>query len=228
MIKKTLIAGLLSGITITSALAADAFNIQIPDITKIIPQPPKPGTLVYQNDMDISHASFFVKDAKRYKLAQSDADDSTQGFVKTFEQAFGHPISEKATPTIWNLLSQLQATAVNFAKPAKLYYNRIRPFAYFHEKPCVPTGNTPTSYPSGHTTVGWAIALTLSQINPARATQIMQKGYEFGQSRVVCGAHFPSDVNAGYLVGATMFSQLQDSPKFQQEVKQAKQEIAQK
>ena len=126
------------------------------------------------------------------------------------------------------MIKQINATDSKFAQPAKLYYHRIRPFAYFHEKPCVPTDSVNRSYPSGHTTVGWAIALTLSQINPARATQIMQKGYEYGQSRIVCGAHWPSDVQAGYLVGSVMFSQLQTSPEFQKEIQQAKQEIAQK
>jgi acid phosphatase (class A) len=54
----------------------------------------------------------------------------------------------------------------------------------------------------------------------------MKRGYEFGQSRVVCRVHYPSDVSAGYLVGSIMFSQLQTSPEFQQEIKLAQQEIA--
>ena len=228
MIKKAITAGLLSAITVTSALAADNLNVNVPNVRAIIPLPPTPGSLVYQNDMDISHASFFVKDAKRYKQATSDAIYSTLGFAKSFEKAFGHTISKQATPAIWELLTQFQTVEGQFTHPVKAYYHRIRPFAYFHEKPCQQSKHFNTSYPSGHTTLGWAIALTLSQINPARATEIMRRGYEFGQSRIICGVHWTSDVNAGYLVGATMFSQLQNSPKFQQEVQEAKQEIAQK
>ena len=237
MIKKAIIAGLLSAITITSVFAADnslalaadgGFNVEVPTLKAILPPPPKPGSLVYQNDMDVSHASFFVKDAKRYKLAIAEADESVNGFANTFEQAFGHPISQQATPVAWKLINQLIVTHEKFTDPIKHYYHRIRPFAYFHEKACSPSSHINTSYPSGHTTTGWLIALSLSQINPARATQIMQKGYEYGQSRIVCGSHWPSDVKAGYLAGSIVFSQVQDNPLYQQEVQQAKQEIAQK
>ena len=237
MLKKTIIAGLLSVITITSVFAADnssalaadgGLNIRVPDIKQIIPTPPKPETLLYQNDMDISHASFFVKDAKRYKLATEEADESVKGVAKTFDKAFGHTISPQATPVIWKLMNQLMVTHREYTHPVKAYFHRIRPFAYFHEKACKKVSHINTSYPSGHTTIGWVTALTLSQINPARATEIMQKGYEFGQSRIVCGALWPSDVQAGYLVGSVMFSQLQTSPEFQKEIQQAKQEIAQK
>ncbi|WP_395167059.1 acid phosphatase [Francisella salimarina] len=225
MIRKILFVGSLTAI-ISSAFAADRLNIDIPDIKQIIPPPPTPGTLLYQNDMNISHASFFIKNTNRYKLAQSDANYSPEGFAQAFEKAFGHQISKKETPAIWKILNQLEIAEGEFTKPAKLFYHRTRPFAYFHEKACVKTDNIHRSYPSGHTTIGWAIALTLSEINPSRTNQIMKRGYEFGQNRIVCGVHYPSDVNAGYLVGSIMFSQLQTSPEFQQEIKLAKKEIS--
>ena len=230
MIKKVITAGLLSAITITSALAADGdLNIRIPDIKQIIPPPPKPGSLLYQNDMDISHATFFVKDAKRYKLATSDAyNNNPEGYAKVFRKAFGHTISQQDTPVILKIFAQLKVAERKASKPVKAYYHRIRPFVYFHEKPCKPSKHINTSYPSGHTSSGWLVALTLSQINPARATEIMKRGYEFGQSRIICGSHWPSDVNGGYLMGSVVFSQMQTSPEFQKEIQLAKQEIAQK
>ena len=41
------------------------------------------------------------------------------------------------------------------------------------------------SYPSGHTSVGWAWALILSEIAPERQNQILSHGLAYGQSRSV-------------------------------------------
>jgi acid phosphatase (class A) len=36
--------------------------------------------------MDITHASFFIKNADRYKLAQADANYSPEDFAQAFEK----------------------------------------------------------------------------------------------------------------------------------------------
>ncbi|HAC6544645.1 TPA_asm: non-specific acid phosphatase, partial [Salmonella enterica subsp. salamae serovar 48:d:z6] len=71
------------------------------------------------------------------------------------------------------------------------------------------------SYPSGHTAYGTLLALVLSQARPERAQELARRGWEFGQSRVICGAHWQSDVDAGRYVGAVEFARLQTIPAFQ-------------
>ncbi len=70
---------------------------------------------------------------------------------------------------------------------------RVRPFVFFDKATCNPPGEKKLrnngSYPSGHTTESWAVALLLAEINPANQQQILKKGYEYGQSRIICGAH---------------------------------------
>ncbi len=46
------------------------------------------------------------------------------------------------------------------------------------------------SYPSGHTAAGWGWALAFSQINPERSNELFMCGLAFGQSRVICNAHW--------------------------------------
>ena len=41
------------------------------------------------------------------------------------------------------------------------------------------------SSPCGHTAIGWAWALTLSEISPERADSILARGRAFGESRVI-------------------------------------------
>ena len=80
---------------------------------------------------------------------------------------------------------------------------------------------------SGHTAYGWTLALVLAQIAPSHAEAIIKRGYEFGQSRVICGAHWQTDVNAGRIVGAVEYSKLQTIAKFQEDLRKASEEINQ-
>lgn len=52
---------------------------------------------------------------------------------------------------------------------------RIRPFAFYGVSTCNTTEQDKLakngSYPSGHTSIGWATALVLAEINPQRQTK---------------------------------------------------------
>jgi len=50
------------------------------------------------------------------------------------------------------------------------------------------------SYPSGHTTGGWATAMILTEMFPERYNEIFKSGYTFGVSREIARAHWHSDV----------------------------------
>jgi acid phosphatase (class A) len=64
-----------------------------------------------------------------------------------------------------------------------------------------------TSYPSGHSAFGMACGILLAQIVPEKRAELFARAYQYGESRVILGAHFPSDVAAGQqiaLAGATL------------------------
>ena len=86
--------------------------------------------------------------------------------------------------------------------------------------------STNGSYPSGHTSIGWAMALVLSEINPERADIILKRGFEIGQSRVIWGYHWQSDVDAGRIVASGIVAKLHSNPKFLEQLKKAKEEFA--
>ena len=68
------------------------------------------------------------------------------------------------------------------------------------------------SYPSGHTSVGWAWALILSEIAPERQNQILSRGLAYGQSRSVCNVHWNSDVQAGFVIGFATIARFHSNP----------------
>jgi acid phosphatase (class A) len=51
-------------------------------------------------------------------------------------------------------------------------------------------------------------------------------GWEFGQSRIICNAHWQSDVNQGGLMGAAAVARLHADSGFLEDLAVAKNEIA--
>ena len=78
----------------------------------------------------------------------------------------------------------------------------------------------------GHTSIGWATALVLAEINPQRQNEILKRGFELGESRVICGYHWQSDVDAARIVGSAVVATLHTNPAFQQQLQKAKDEFA--
>jgi acid phosphatase (class A) len=114
-------------------------------------------------------------------------------------------------------------------RAAKNYYMRTRPYAYYKEMTCNPKDqeklSTNGSYPSGHTAIGWATALVLSEINTERQNEILIRGFEIGQSRVICGYHWQSDVDAARIVASAVVARLHADKQFAKQLKKAKKEF---
>jgi acid phosphatase (class A) len=94
------------------------------------------------------------------------------------------------------------------------------------ETPCSSDESKPNGYPSGHASIGWAWALALAEIAPDRGDEILKRGADFGVSRVYCGVHYASDIEAGRIIGAATFSKLHANPVFNAQMAFAGREIA--
>ena len=82
------------------------------------------------------------------------------------------------------------------------------------------------SYPSGHATTGWLWGSILAELAPQAADQLIARGIAFGDSRVVCGFHYPSDIAAGRLAAAALLDRLHGDRHFQEDLAAARRELA--
>ncbi|HBC1013480.1 TPA: phosphatase PAP2 family protein, partial [Escherichia coli] len=176
-------------------------NMQAIDSLALLPPPPEVGSIAFLNDQAMYEKGRLLRNTERGKLAAADADIDGGGVATAFSEAFGHPITAKDSPEIYKLLTNMLEDAGDLAtRAAKQRYMRIRPFAFYGVSTCNQRDqkklSTNGSYPSGHTSIGWASALVLSEINPEKQNNILKRGYEIGQSRVICGFHWQSDVDA--------------------------------
>lgn len=53
----------------------------------------------------------------------------------------------------------------------------------------------------------------------------MQKAKDYGQSRIICGSHWQSDVDAGEKVGAALYAALKNHREFVEAMNEAKDEL---
>jgi acid phosphatase (class A) len=66
----------------------------------------------------------------------------------------------------------------------------------------------------------------IAEVVPEKASPILARGKAFGDSRIICGVHFQSDIEAGRYLGSAMVSRLHDDPAFMADLAKAKAEVA--
>lgn len=201
---------------------------QAPDSLALIPPPPAPGSAALALDLAVAAQARTLRDGPRWQQARRDADLGFPAGAQQYACALGIAIDADHTPHLYRLLSYLRADGSAAARAAKKHYDRLRPFAVDHLPSCTPEEDADTSgsYPSGHTTIGWAWALVLAELAPERASAILQRGRSIGDGRLVCHVHWNSDVVAGRTVAAALVARLHDDPLFRSDLAAARKEIA--
>ena len=76
------------------------------------------------------------------------------------------------------------------------YLNRPSSNFVYNHGPAMDLTNSP-SYPSGHTTYGYTGAVLLAVLVPERYAQMIARGAEYGNDRVIMGSHYVMDVLGG-------------------------------
>lgn len=212
----------------------DLFFLQESEVANsfdLLPAPPDAGSIYFLYDKAQYDWGKMQRNTPRGEQAVRDARVGGNGVPMAFAEAFGIEITKEKTPEIHKLIINMREDAGDLAtRHAKDYYMRVRPFSFFNEMTCNPEQqeelSTNGSYPSGHTAIGWATALVLAEINPNRQNEILKRGYEMGQSRVICGYHFQSDVDAARIVSSGVVARLHANDAFMAQLGKAKAEFA--
>jgi acid phosphatase (class A) len=206
---------------------------ELPNMLKWAPAPPDTMGAAFTYDiMQYMWGKEMRQNKERADIAIRDAVYSLECIAQEFSEPFGLTISEENTPEIWKLLRDAKATCEAISGFPKYYYKRKRPFVRFQEPTATPQFEPELrrnfSYPSGHTILGWASALLLTEINPERADTILARGMMYGESRVIVGAHWQSDVDAARLAAAAAYARLHTSERFLEQMRRARQEFQKK
>lgn len=205
-------------------LTADAL-----DGETVIGPPPASDSPRGKADRTIYLDTRAMAGSPRWIAATSDSDLWSGGAMQRYACALGAQISAGATPRTYHLLQRVEVDARTIGTPVKNKYNRTRPLIGDDQPVCVVRADwmrTNASYPSGHAMTGWAWGLILGELQPAKASGLMEAGREVGESRVICGVHYQSDVEAGRTLGAAMVARLHADPIFRRDLTAARTELS--
>ena len=203
---------------------------EVPNAVYWLPAPPAPGSSQFMHDISQYYwGKEQRQDTLRAQKAIREAAYEIADMVPLFSEAFGFEISEEKTPAIYKVVYRGVETIRLSATEPKATYMRTRPYVYFNEPTLVPQDEeelrTNGSYPSGHTIKAWGMALVLCEINPDAQDALYKLGYEWGQSRVIAGFHWQSDVDASRLLAAACYARLHTCKSYLDDMKAAQKEF---
>ena len=212
-----------------SSATAYLADEDLPDATVFLPSPSKPGDALFAGDLAYYAWGKSVRSSQRGTVAHDDASSSMSYIAKRMEPALGFLIDADRMPNLCRLLSRSYTTTNNANKKAKDHFKRKRPYVEFDEPTGVPEGErgsrNSASYPSGHATRGWTMALVLAELFPERSEEILKVGYEYGESRVIVGYHYQSDVDAARIAAGAALAVLHANEDFQKDMELARKEL---
>ncbi|KQY29559.1 acid phosphatase [Caulobacter sp. Root487D2Y] len=186
------------------------------DGRQVVPPPPVRGSAVDDQDRRTFLETRKLKDSPRWSLAQQDAHEAR--IMDAYSCALGVTPSRQTTPRLAAMLRRVGRDVRPAIAGPKRLYDRRRPYQVDRGPICARSGMivalTP-DYPSGHATWGWTVGLLLAKAQPQRADAILERARAYGESRVVCGVHNASSVDAGRINAAALVDALSASSAFQ-------------
>ena len=189
------------GTTLGSAYVARFHYIDQKKTSKL---PPSIGDLIsYATAVSGAHSN-----AGKYLFANETTDGKTPvssdvatilkeigGVDDIFGKAYRLPAGTATADAFGNSRPyQTESSVTQFVGPD--YLNTPSGNYVYNHGPMMDLTNSP-SYPSGHTTYGYTGAILLAVLVPERYAQMVARGAEYGNDRIIMGSHYVMDVMGG-------------------------------
>ena len=193
------------------------------DVRALIAPPPDENSLVGQGEHEIAIDLDAHRTPEQAALAKYYQDLDV---FRMLSPVLGKEATAENLPLTAAFFKQVRQEARPVVLVAKEAWNRQRPYVYnpaLHPAVEKPNNN---SYPSGHSTDSALFAVLLTALLPEHAADWQQQAALVRWSRLVGGAHYPSDVMSGKLLGETIGREMLKSTKLQQVIEAVRAELA--
>lgn len=170
------------------------------DVAKTIGLPPAMNSPEQRAEFEQVLAISQARTPEREKEAIADQYQTLAAFLRGVDHGF----VEGTHREVRLLFREAQIELAILLRGVNRLTNRTRPFAVWNKvrvKPCPGGRPDGTSFPSAHAATAALYATLLSEALPEYAAEFEQRVKTYGESRLVCGFHYPSDLEAGDRIG---------------------------
>ena len=203
------------------ASAQSFLNAAQLNINSVLPPPPADGSAAQKSELQILHTIQQTRTPAEVAAAEADA---AQKDMLIFRTALGPSFSPGALPLTMAFSQAIAANEPPILKAAKHFFDRERPFVADPTLHNVCPADS-ASYPSSHSTDAFLQARVLAAMVPEMRDAIFARAENYAYNRLVCGVHYPSDVQAGKTVAGAMIGPMMENPAFQAQFASAQTEL---
>ena len=197
------------------------FDSTAVDLTELLPPPPGPDSTETRAELGELLVIQVTRTPEMIAQAQADAVEE----VWRFADVLGPKFTADALPKTAALFDRLVATDNAVLDPAKLHFNRQRPYLVSDLIRPVVKPTTSGSWPSSHAALGTLMGIILADMLPEKRMTIMERARTYAENRLVAGAHFASDVEMGRIAGTVIAAVALHQPSFAADYAAARMEL---
>lgn len=216
------------------------------NMLNLLPPPPATDSQAQRDDLQaVLEAQRDARANGTIQHAIADVDLSCGSIA----DALGDPAALVRDPEVLSFLTEAAREAASLTGTPKNHWKRTRPFAFSGEVEALgdmaapakaltaaqaavrkvdtggPADLAHSSYPSGHSAFGTVCAILLADMVPEKEAALYARGLDFAHSRMVLGAHFPSDLEGGRLTGTVGAELLMQNASFQRDFAMARKSL---
>lgn len=196
----------------------DSFEIQA-----FLPNPPTANSAVTRSELLTLHR---IEDTRTAQTSAQAKYDEESEDIFLFKDVMGGGFTPDNLPATAALSKHIKLEQGAVGSRLKSSYSRMRPYQLDPSlHPICKVKTAHDSYPSGHALTGYLEALALVELVPEKRDAILARADEYGQERLICGVHYPSDIEASKELAYAMFGFMLSVPSFQHDLATAKTEL---
>lgn len=189
----------------------------------LLPNPPAEGSPQQQAELTFLHD--LEKTRTEAESTQAKWDDVNED-IFLFHTELGDGFNAEKLPLTAAFGKRLANDASVAAFGPKTIFHRVHPYVVDKTLNAIcKTKAKDDSYPSGHTTLGWVTGLVLVQMVPEKKDEILARAEAYGRSRLICGVHYPSDVEASKRLAYATHALMTQNPQYKIELAAARAEL---